>query len=84
MIEPTGASTARTAGHGRGLEALLVFVIVLGACLWRLGGGPLAGTEAHRAIGAHQMAESGQWLVPQLWDQPTTRRSNGSCGPSWA
>lgn len=74
MIEPTGASTARTAGHGRGLEALLVFVIVLGACLWRLGGGPLAGTEAHRAIGAHQMAESGQWLVPQLWDQPYLRK----------
>jgi 4-amino-4-deoxy-L-arabinose transferase-like glycosyltransferase len=28
---------------------------------------PLAGTEGHRAITAHQMVETGEWLVPRMY-----------------
>lgn len=35
-----------------------------------LGLTPLSGTEGHRALTAHQMVESHQWLVPMLFGRP--------------
>lgn len=51
-------------------EASIVFLLVLIAFLWFLPSSPLAGTEAHRAIPAHQMVTSGDWLVPRFWGGP--------------
>ena len=48
--------------------ATLTFLFGLLAFSWRIGEAPLAGTEGHRAIVAHQMVESGEWLVPKLYE----------------
>ena len=48
--------------------ATLTFSFGLLAFSWRIGEAPLAGTEGHRAIVAHQMVESGEWLVPKLYE----------------
>lgn len=48
--------------------AILTFLFGLLAFSWRIGDAPLAGTEGHRAIVAHQMVESGEWLVPKLYE----------------
>jgi 4-amino-4-deoxy-L-arabinose transferase-like glycosyltransferase len=50
-------------------SAALVFAFALACYLPLLGRAPLEGTEAHRALTAHQMVQSGQWLVPRLYDQ---------------
>lgn len=41
---------------------------------WRLGQTPLAGTEGHRAITAHQIATEGHWLVPRLFGHTYLRK----------
>jgi hypothetical protein len=50
-------------------DALLVLILALFCYTFRLGNSPLAGTEGHRALTAHQMVQSGQWLLPKLFDQ---------------
>ncbi|MCC6422930.1 MAG: glycosyltransferase family 39 protein [Phycisphaerales bacterium] len=60
-------SSNREAGGQSLWSALLVVlaaVVVLG---WRVGASPLSGTEGHRAITAHQMLQSGEYLVPKLY-----------------
>ncbi len=44
-----------------------VFVFVLLTFSFSLGSAPLSGTEGHRAITAHQMVQSGRYLVPTLY-----------------
>jgi len=39
-----------------------------------LGTPPLAGTEAHRALTAHQMVERGDWSVPMLYGRVYLRK----------
>ncbi len=56
--------------RGSGLAAVAVFGIVLVTLSWGLAGSPLAGTEGHRAVAAHQMLAGGDWLVPRLWGEP--------------
>lgn len=55
------------AGKNLAAPALLVFALALACYLPLLGSAPLAGTEGHRAITAHQMVESGEWLVPRMY-----------------
>lgn len=45
----------------------LVFLVGLLMFTWKLGNAPLSGTEGHRAITAHQMNQSHQYLVPTLY-----------------
>ena len=45
----------------------LVFLFALICFLPLPAGAPLAGTEGHRAMTAHQMVESGEWVVPRLF-----------------
>ncbi|QOV91985.1 ArnT family glycosyltransferase [Humisphaera borealis] len=47
--------------------ALVCFVLTLTLFLPWLNRAPLAGTEGHRALTAHQMVESRQWLLPTLY-----------------
>ena len=54
--------------------SILVFAVLLLNNLWEVDRCPLAGTEGHRAIAAHQMVESGRWLVPKLYDQVYLRK----------
>lgn len=67
------ATPGAPAGAGLGwftwLDALLVFACGLVCYCYRLGDSPLAGTEGHRALTAHQMVITGQWLLPHLFDQ---------------
>ncbi len=56
------------------LYTALVFAVLLLSTLWEADHAPLAGTEGHRAIAAHQMAESGQWLFPKLYGQVYLRK----------
>jgi 4-amino-4-deoxy-L-arabinose transferase-like glycosyltransferase len=51
-------------------DVALVFVLILATFCWRLDDAPLAYTESHRAITAHQMVESGSWIVPCIWGHP--------------
>lgn len=51
------------------LDVLLVVTIGLLVNCAGIADGPLAGTEGHRALVAHQMVRSGQWLLPKLYDQ---------------
>lgn len=48
----------------------LLCVAMLGIHLQTLGNPPLAGTEGHRVITAHQMIESGEYLIPKLYGLP--------------
>ncbi|MEO1511955.1 MAG: glycosyltransferase family 39 protein, partial [Planctomycetota bacterium] len=43
----------------------------------RLGDGGLWATEGHRALPAFAMHESGDWLVPRLFEQPYLRKPPG-------
>jgi 4-amino-4-deoxy-L-arabinose transferase-like glycosyltransferase len=52
----------------------VVTLLVVMLHLWQLGTPPMAGTEGHRALTAHQMVESGDWLVPHLWDNVYLRK----------
>ncbi len=56
-------------GGTRTFDVLLVLAIGLLVNCAGLGAGPLAGTEGHRALVAHQMVQSGDWLLPRLYDQ---------------
>jgi 4-amino-4-deoxy-L-arabinose transferase-like glycosyltransferase len=50
------------------LGAIAIVFISAIACFLPLPvNSPLAGTEGHRAITAHQMVESGEWLVPRMY-----------------
>ena len=49
--------------------AALVFLVSLAAYCFMLGDAHLAGTEGQRALTAHQMVQSGHWLLPRLYGQ---------------
>jgi 4-amino-4-deoxy-L-arabinose transferase-like glycosyltransferase len=49
--------------------ALAIFVFTLACHLPLLGSAPIGGTEGHRALPAHDMVRTGQWLVPKLFGQ---------------
>ncbi|MEX0778043.1 MAG: phospholipid carrier-dependent glycosyltransferase [Phycisphaeraceae bacterium] len=61
-------------GRAGSADPLWVFALVLLATAWALGDVPLSRTEAHRSITAHQMVESGQWLVPRLYGMVYMRK----------
>jgi 4-amino-4-deoxy-L-arabinose transferase-like glycosyltransferase len=64
-------ATNRQRRYSDGIRvALVIFSLVLLCMTWRLGQAPLAGTEGHRAVTAHQMAAGGQWLTPTLYGEP--------------
>lgn len=60
-------SSNRTAGGHSLWSALLMFLAAVIFLGWRVGASPLSGTEGHRAITAHQMLQSGEFLVPRLY-----------------
>ena len=55
-------------------DAASILAIVLVSGLWGLGDSPLAHTEVHRAVTAHQMVQSGRWVVPRLYGQVYLRK----------
>jgi 4-amino-4-deoxy-L-arabinose transferase-like glycosyltransferase len=57
--------------------AVASIALTLAVLTPRLGAGPLGGTEAHRALTAHQMLQSHDWfdwLVPQLYGRLYLRK----------
>ena len=50
----------------RGVPLAAVFLAALFVYGYRVGDAPLDRTEPHRAVVAHQMVLSGDWLVPHL------------------
>lgn len=56
------------------LPAIVSFGLSLAILLPRVGVGPLGGTEAHRALSGHQMLQSGDWLIPQLYGRLYMRK----------
>ena len=60
--------------RSRWLAPLVAALLVIAAQGWRLGSAPLSGTEGHRAITAHQMAEGGSWVTPHLFGAPYLRK----------
>jgi len=56
------------------LPAFVSFALALAILLPRVDVGPLGGTEAHRALSAHQMLQSGDWLIPQLYGRLYMRK----------
>lgn len=53
---------------------LVCFVLILTCHCWRLGSVPMAGTEGNRALPAHLMVATGQWLVPMYYSQTYLRK----------
>lgn len=49
------------------LAAFFIFALTAVLLGWRVGASPLSGTEGHRAVTAHQMLKSGEYLVPKLY-----------------
>ena len=52
------------------LNVCVVFLVIFLALAWRIGESPLSGTEPHRAIPAHSMLQTGDYIVPRLWGEP--------------
>lgn len=52
------------------LDAVIVFLVIFLALAWRIGESPLSGTEPHRALPAHSMLQTGDFIVPRLWGEP--------------
>jgi 4-amino-4-deoxy-L-arabinose transferase-like glycosyltransferase len=67
-VEVTASVSAQKSG-ARVTDLLLVLGVGLFVNCVYLGSGPLAGTEGHRALVAHQMVMGGNWLLPKLYDQ---------------
>ena len=55
------------AGRSHWGRMAIVFVTALACFLPLPANSPLAGTEGHRAVTAHQMVTSGEWLVPRMY-----------------
>ncbi len=68
MSEQVRGSIPPTGG-ARTIDILLVLAVALFVNCAGIGSGPLAGTEGHRALVAHQMVRSGDYLLPRLYDQ---------------
>jgi 4-amino-4-deoxy-L-arabinose transferase-like glycosyltransferase len=58
---------APSAGWSRPAAVAFVFICALAVFFPLPANSPLAGTEAHRALTAHQMVQSGEWLVPRMF-----------------
>lgn len=59
---------ASSLSRGKTLAAAAgIFILTVLCNLPLLGTTPLAGTEGHRAITAHQMVQSGDWVLPKLY-----------------
>jgi 4-amino-4-deoxy-L-arabinose transferase-like glycosyltransferase len=56
------------------VELLLIFAAGLFIYGYRLGDAPLDRTEPHRALVAHQMVSSGEWLIPRLFGEIYLRK----------
>lgn len=56
------------------LGVLLVVAVGLLCFSWALGSVPLSGTEGHRALPGHEMAVTGDWVVPRLFGEPYLRK----------
>jgi 4-amino-4-deoxy-L-arabinose transferase-like glycosyltransferase len=56
------------------LDCVVILAVGLFTNFYLLGDGPLAGTEGNRALAAHQMVVSGEWLIPHLYDQVYLRK----------
>jgi len=59
------------------LPALVSFVLVVFCHIGWLGHAPMSDTEAFRAITAHQMVETGDWLLPRMYGELYVRKPPG-------
>ncbi len=57
--------------------ALVAFGLVVFCHIGWLGEAPMAGTEGFRAITAHQMVETGDWLLPRMYGELYIRKPPG-------
>ena len=71
MSEPESAISAQGEAFlaARWRAPLVAFLLVLACHSWRLGEAHLSGTEGHRALPAHRMVVTGDWLVPRFYNQ---------------
>lgn len=82
-VQPTDILSRRDHARRWGLLGrlwfqLLLIAIVSAAVYWpMLGNAGFGGTEGHRAIPAYHMLETGDWLVPHLFDRPYLRKPPG-------
>jgi 4-amino-4-deoxy-L-arabinose transferase-like glycosyltransferase len=69
MTDGAGPDKERVNWRSRSVwgNALLVLLLGLFVTCYRDGVPPLAGTEGHRAIPAHTMVQTGDWLLPRLY-----------------
>lgn len=67
----TSTDLAKPAARGRvpgWVDALALLALGVLINVSYLGRGPLAGTETHRTLPAHQMLTSGDWIIPRIYD----------------
>lgn len=81
MTEPHSATLDAPAALPRPLQnlpswcdGLALLLLALVCVLPGLGGSPLARTEPHRAVPAHDMVIGGDWLTPRLYGVPYLRK----------
>jgi 4-amino-4-deoxy-L-arabinose transferase-like glycosyltransferase len=66
-IDPSIGTAPEEGRWTRPAAIAVVFLAALACFLPLPPNSPLAGTEGHRSVTAHQMAESGEWLVPRMY-----------------
>src|SRR4051812_34105899 len=66
-LSPSVPSTCNDAVGASLRHALLVFIFAAASFSFSLGAAPLSGTEGPRAIPAHQMVQSGHYVIPTLY-----------------
>lgn len=71
MIVTQGKAPEVTARGMPPAWVVVVVLIVVGVLVnfWRLGEGPIVGTEPHRVIPGHEMAQGGTWVAQKLLDR---------------
>jgi 4-amino-4-deoxy-L-arabinose transferase-like glycosyltransferase len=87
-IESRAGHTARAGLLGKAWLQVLLVLLACSAVYWPLlGHAGFGGTEGHRAIPAYHMLETGEWLVPHMFDRPYLRKPPGMpwaiAGSTW-
>jgi hypothetical protein len=67
ITDPPPNTSKSQAGWTRTGAIAFIFLAALACFLPLPANSPLAGTEGHRAITAHQMVQTGEWLVPRMF-----------------
>jgi len=74
VVPIANESTRRLSRCGVLPEAVAILLLALVMTVPGLFGSPLVRTEPHRVVPAHEMVETGRWLMPRFYGEPYLRK----------